>query len=153
MSVWSREQISQARGIRARARIDQTLAVRARLDVMSATRQKMFKNMADIGHSFAIELSPTDIQFREAEADGFTIEVVGWWEPQVNEVEFRGGPHDGQRMAIEKPGQPVRLYLPPPMPALLNEGQSEPTSLTNDIATYDVTGWHEQERVWIYEAT
>lgn len=153
MSAWSREQIAQARGIRAKVHVDQTLMARVRMDLMAATRQKMFKNMAHIGHSFAIELNPADVQFREAEDEDhpFCTVMTAWWEPQVDEVEFRGGPRDGMRLAVQQPERPGLVREQQPIDWA--NVPTEPEPVMSDIVIYVVTGWHEQERVWIYEAT
>ena len=155
MSVWTLRQIDQARGIHAKAEVDDTTLARHHDDVLNNLHHELAKAIRQIGQTFAIEIHPADVRLSEGpavDAPPFTVEVQARWEPQVATVELRGGWKDGERMEYRDAPQPIRIPKPPPplmMSALENAYPTDPIDVAD---TYTCTGWHEQHRHWIYEA-
>lgn len=151
MTTWTQEQISQARGIRSKVFLDQAAVARHGVD--SVIRDKMWKRMNDIAHSFALELHPDDIRFGETEVDDVVagVEVRSWWEPPTTEIELRGGgEHDGTRGDWH--GAPdLPLFVPEP-PRIDRRTLHDPpdTEALPAPLKYVCTGWSETGRRWVY---
>lgn len=144
MTTWTMEQVRHARGLRARAEVDAVDVERYGDDIRSAAASKMARSLIHMAHSFAIELCVDDFDVTWSDIDGEPWRVAAdmRWRPSMRPVELRGGHLDGQRYNIKHIGEPLRV----PRPA-------HPGDLTPAFAdTYELVGWREDERVWVYEA-
>lgn len=151
-TVWTREQIQQARGLRAQAVVDQEMIDRrALLDVFAATRQRLARAIVEMAHPFAIEINPGDLHFEEVE-EGFVVDVVACWRPTTKEVHFRGGARDGEILAIPNAGPFGTVRVPRlALSAMDASGGVDPAALATLADLYECVGWHETDRRWIYE--
>lgn len=117
------------------------------------TQQEMTRKLVRLAHPFGVEINPADVAFHESE-EPFGLKIYAQWRPATTLVEFRGGHIDGQRMTVtpELIRKPIRIprlesnLFRPEEEALLPGTMSEPLQ-------YDLAGWHEEERHWIYDAT
>jgi hypothetical protein len=153
MTTWSLEQIAQARGIHARCDVDEVEIGRHGDQLLGDVHRQLAKSMKHIGHSFAIEVDPRDVQLHKTsgpDAPPFVVIVEAWWEPQVTTVELRGGWKDGERMEYRDAPQPIRILKPPPPLMMSDTISAHPFDPVDIAETYVCTGWHEQERRWIY---
>jgi hypothetical protein len=116
------------------------------------TKHEMSQRMVRFAHPLGVEIHPEDIAFREEE-QAFSLKLYARWRPTTTLVEFRGGYVDGQRMtaAPDLIGQPIRVPAREPVTFALTKEEMVPRP--SDPLQYDLAGWHEQERHWIYDAT
>lgn len=147
---WTRRQVEQVSALRAEAFVAAEVLARARLDVMHATRTRLARALVDAAHPFAVELHPDDLQFSEEDTGDFRgVRVRAAWAPQTHTAEFVGGHFDGRILEIPEVGHP--LVTAPPEEFGWSE-PDEPVAATPRRVVYDLAGWHETERRWIYEA-
>lgn len=148
MTTWTLEQIRQAEGLRFKVAIDTD---HAHVDEMKrAAASKMARGLVSEAHAFAIELHEADLSLQWTTDDDQPWREWGVmrWHPNVREVELCGGPEDGQRLEIQRVGEPLRVAVMAPWNPY--EVTSEPDVLLPSSITYKLTGWREDERVWVY---
>lgn len=151
MTTWTLRQIDQAEGIRAKMYLSSEVVARSYVDVRAVTRKQMFQRMNEIAHSFAIELHPGDLRFRQRDAEHMQVEVTAWWEPRTREVELRGGERDGEVLEFSgAPQSPILLAQSVGDLARLEPGDEIVPTMRPIV--YSLSGWLEDERRWVYEA-
>lgn len=102
-----------------------------------------------MAHPFAVELHPADFQFNEQEAEEpwRGVRIRAWWEPAVRTVEILGGHEDGTLFEVERAGDPIwPIWLAPLLPV-----RFEPDAETPAPIVFEMTGWDETNRRWVYE--
>ena len=152
MSTWTLEQIAQARGLRAEAQVDPVVIERGRVDVLRETKAKLARRLREFAHPFVIEINEADLRFSETPGDEAwePITIRCWWQPPTDEVELVGGQCDGMRLSVQRVGDPIEVARPLREVEFFETAANEPITLDRD--TYVLTGWREEERVWVYQA-
>ena len=157
VATWTLRQIDQARRLYAEAQVADEMVHRHGEDVvLEATRGELFKALRGLAHPFAIELDAGDLELL-ALRDPTTpwhVTVKARWNPSTNACELRGGPRDGEVIAHQRPGEPLFLPRIAPLPHLVNDDATSAASGRADLADrYELAGWSETHRRWVYEAT
>ncbi len=150
-AVWTVEQINQARGLYARLLLDRALLAAGRESAMEVVRDKLWRKMRDLGHPFAIEVQPEDLQFREVDEDDQLVRVDCRWNPQTTTAEMRGGPNDGEIVDFRDAGDPIIPLYFPARPASLVGVELDPSRLGPIKVEYRLGGWSEHEHRWVYD--
>lgn len=153
MTAWTMNQVRQARGLRAVARVDAATLDRYGDDARESAVSKMARKLREDAHAFAIELDDRDfeVQWFKIEGQPWDMEVRVQWSPATTEVELQGGPVDGMRVTIPHVGDALRVPRFDDPVAMLDADAHCPTAVIPDLAdTYELVGWREDERVWVY---
>jgi hypothetical protein len=151
--TWTLDQIRQVRSLYANARVDIEALERDAEAVMNATRHKLAKMLQHEARPFAVELHAGDLEFDECREDSapFTITIRSRWNPTTNEIVLSGGRNDGQAMAIQKVGDPIRIPVLNALDAFMSEDTHPATEISMNHDTYELAGWAEHDRRWVYE--
>jgi hypothetical protein len=153
MTTWTREQIGQAERLTAKVALDDSLLTR-HPEVAEYAADKMARQLTHMAHPFAIELHRDDFEVQWTRDDATPWQVMGEmrWRPTTNAVELRGGHLDGVRYAVQKVGEPLRIPRAATTPWWTENEESATAGVTGMADTYELVGWREEERVWVYEA-
>lgn len=157
MTTWTLDQIRQARGLRASLVVDVELVDRYGETVCREAEGEMAKALAQLGHPFGIDLDTTERDHYEVvweRSDATPWHVTGRmrWNPATNVAELRGGHLDGQRYAIQKIGDPLRVPRLVASPFYDESATHAAAAMVEMADTYELVGWREDEHVWVYEA-
>ena len=147
MTTWTLEQVKQVRGLRAHMTVDAELVERHGDEARNEVATEMAKHLTHMAHTFAIELHWDDleVQWSDVQDEPWHLAADMRWCPPTKTVELHGGHLDGQRYAIQHVGEPVRV--PRPMYTQVDHPEDVITALAD---TYELVGWREDERVWVY---
>ena len=154
MATWTMDQVRQASRLRAHLEVDDALIARDPENVKSAAEDELAKKVTSMGHPFGLEINRADLEAAWTVDDSKPWVVTGTmrWKPPVATAELRGGHLDGQRWALRKVGEPLRVPIQTMTP-WFDTDATEATAATVDMSvTYELVGWREDERVWVYEA-
>lgn len=153
MTTWTLDQINQAERLRARLVLDDGMVQRD-AEVQEYAADEMAKQLIHMAHPFGIELHRDDFEVQWTRDDATPWQVMGKmrWRPATQTVELRGGHLDGQRWAVQKVGEPLLVPRPAVMPWLDESTETSATAVTKIADTYELAGWREDDRVWVYEA-
>lgn len=107
-------------------------------------------------HALAVEVDVRDVQFRDTTEDDDRNKARrrarGAWSPLTREVEMRGGEQDGVVATWERLGEPLRF---PKRQGVMFVPESEmfvmPPDRPFDVDTYELAGWSEADRHWVYD--
>lgn len=154
MTTWTMEQVYSVGQIRAKCHLDRELEDRTGGEASSVARDKMAKRIIAMGRPLGVEIHAGDLEFvAETSAEvPWSVTVAARWNPSTNGVELRGGPRDGERWAVQKVGDPFFVEAIQSTPWLGDEEASE-VALGVRRFTYELAGWNESERLWVYELT
>lgn len=149
MTTWTRDQITAVRGHRATVVLDANAVDQSDGVAVDVARAKLARQIIDACHVHAVEVHAEDMEYR-VEGDDFGIRITARWNPGTRAVEFVGGPADGELYDIAgAPWDTVQVAVQPSMsPAMMEAPGPEPHAPLS--VTYACTGWHEQERRWVY---
>lgn len=151
MTVWTLPQITQARGLRGEASVDAELVERHGEDVLQEATYEAARRLIRMAETFAIVPHPDDFQYARTESDHpFAVKIRVWWEPSSKVIEIADHTElDGQVMEFERAPEPLMVAAAPPQPWLVETvDPMEPIAI--QTIQYDLAGWREQERHWIY---
>lgn len=157
MVTWDRGQIHQVSRLRVELQIDNAY-FRTPEEGQAAiefANIEMAKQLIEMGRPIAVEINPadTDTVWYRDDSKPWVVQGKMRWAPKTNIAELRGGHLDGIRYAIRQIGDPFKVQRPEIKPWKDKsdlESASE-INVTTDI--YELVGWREEERVWVYEAT
>jgi hypothetical protein len=153
MTTWTMTQVTQAKGLFAKVALGVAPLTRTKNAdaVTQETGREMFKQLVNMAHPFAIELHPGDMEVRWSRPADRPWHIDGEmrWRPSTNCVELRGGHLDGQRYAVQRVGDPLKVMRPAP-PVWQREDINPTDTITTMTDTYELVGWREDERVWVY---
>lgn len=154
MTTWTMAQVHAASRLRASVVVDAELIARNPEPVQRKVAGKMGDRLIDMGHPLGIEIHPGDLEVVWETSDERPWEVTGRarWNPRTHEAELLGGHLDGQRYAIRNVGEPLRVPRPAVSPWFDHDAARSEATLAEIADTYELAGWREAERVWIYEA-
>lgn len=105
--------------------------------------------------TFGVDAHEDDAAFSITHDDNEFLNIIrAYWQPTTTEVILRGGPHDGERIRVRNPYEPLRLADSPPAPVAVPIDMV-PFELAYEgpmprITSYRLAGWHEAERVWVF---
>jgi hypothetical protein len=120
--------------------------------VREAARYRLARAFIHEAHALGVDVDVDDVVYNEAPREmerGGEVTIRACWRPRTNEIEFVGGGVDGRIMAIRRPGEP---YLVPRRPSLGSfTDPAELVTPTLIVDRYELAGWHETERRWIYK--
>lgn len=152
-NVWTLDQIEQVRGLYARAHLDSELEDRSGGAASRVARDKMTRKLIDMAHPFAVEPHPEDFAVIAERSDAHPRNVVLTcaWRPTTNAAILRGGPRDGERWAMQRVGDPFVVEWITGTPWLDADATHAEAAITTRTITYELAGWHETERCWVYE--
>lgn len=148
------EQVGQVRGLYARMHLDVELEERSGGKASRAARDEMTRKLIDMAHLFAVEPHPEDFAIVAERSDEtpWTVALSCAWQPTTNAAILRGGPRDGERWAMQRVGDPFVVEWMTSTPWLdADDATHAEAAITTGRITYELAGWHETERVWIYE--
>lgn len=149
MTTWTRDQITAVRGHRATAVLDPVVVDRSDGVAVDVARAKLARQIIDACHAHAVDAHAEDMEYR-VEPDPYGVRIIARWNPGTREVVFVGGPADGQVYVLEgAPFMPMQVAVEPPLPAYAAEA-SDRILPTPQTVVYTCTGWHEQDRRWVY---
>lgn len=150
MTTWTMDQVAQAEGLYMRIVVDTDRHPDDLEPMRQAAASRMAKGLIQAAHPFAIELHPADLVVKWEPNESMPWGEVGEmrWRPSTTEVEMRGGQADGQRLQIRRVGDPINVAVNTSA-AWMREDATAPV-LTKHL-TYELAGWNESERVWVYE--
>ena len=152
--IWTRAMLYNVERLGLSMSIDPLSMDLANVDVKEGVQQLMARRMVDSAHPLGVEIHPEDVRFREIEGDFGTM-LYARWAPSTTVVEFRGGHVDGQIMTVA----PQLLRGPIMIPRLAErvgfkreeDGSYLSTPVLLDHLQYDLAGWHETQRHWLYD--
>lgn len=155
MTTWTLPQVAQVERLRARLSLDMEIVEKGGPEVAQrVAAEKMAAQLIHMAHPFAVEPHPDDFEVIWTRPGDRPWDVVGEmrWHPRTNAVELKGGHCDGQRIAVRKVGEPVRIPRSAATP-FWGVGESTASAALVEMSdTYELVGWREAERVWLYEA-
>lgn len=153
MSIWTMEQVRQVQRLRADAIIDDELVHRHGDAALDTVRDKMVKTLVDMAHPFAVEPHHADFVLSRDELPDrpWQIRVRLQWAPTTNTVTLRGGARDGQRVTVRKVGDPLHVEILQETPWVNHDATHTEIAFDTNRVTYQLAGWHETERCWVYE--
>jgi hypothetical protein len=149
-NVWSMEQVRQARGLHATLLVG--LEVAEQPGVEDVVRSKLAKRLADMGHPLGLEIDPRDVELsrRNDLPHLHEASILGRWNPSVTGAVLVGGPRDGERWALQRVGDPLRVAVLEQTPWLDTSDVSAESTVDIRTVEYGLIGWHEEERLWAY---
>ncbi len=153
MTVWTRAQIEQARGLRAQESVSREVMDSARTDVIRAIHARLARQIIDFAHPFVIEIDPADLRFVDHPGEKVwePTTVRCWWEPQTEQVELRGGEQDGTVMAVRgAPYAPLIVSVSASLMALGDVPPQPIAPVSTRTLRFECTGWDEVARRWVY---
>lgn len=155
MTTWTMGQVHAVGRLYAKLHIDPMLVDRYGAEALRSAEAEMVKALKDMAHPLGVELALEREHYvveweRQEDAPWSAVGRMRW-SPQTNTVELRGGHLDGQRYAIQNVGEPFHVPRPVVSPWLASE-QSAEAAVVEIADTYEITGWREDEGVWVYEA-
>jgi hypothetical protein len=154
-TTWTLAQVAQAEGLRASVVVADEVIRRDPEHAQAFAEDEMAKRLTSMAHPFGIELHRDDFEVIWECDEATPWQVTGRmrWHPTTNAVELRGGHLDGQRWATQRVGDPFRVLRPATTPWWSDADETEATAaITEIVDTYELVGWREDERVWVYEA-
>lgn len=152
MTTWTMEQVRQVKGLRAAVHLDLELVDRSGGQAPIHAADKMVRKLIDMAHPFAVEPHPEDFDFiveRPAETPWAAI-LRCHWAPRTNAAILQGGPRDGERWAMQRIGDPFTVEWLTETPWLDTDATHAEAAIIPGRITYELTGWHEGERAWVY---
>lgn len=152
MTVWTMDQVRQVRGLGATVLLDAGMESQSQGQASEVAADKMARKLIDMAHPFAVEIHRDDLSIeRESPASTpWTVRLTCRWQPTTNAAILMGGPRDGEKWAIQKVGDPLRVEVLGSTGWLDNSATSAESALSIYAMTYELTGWHEAERCWVY---
>ncbi len=156
MSLWTMDQIGQARGLRAEAQISPEAIDRASFDMLGEVRRELAAAISTHAHPFAIEIHPQDLRFREVPGDKEwkPVAIRCWWEPMTLEVELAGGEKDGEILEFrDAPHGPLMVAVSVSGNPFAGSNDISPVGPAGLVQRYECSGWREVKRRWVYSAT
>ena len=147
-TVWNNATVAELRRLYVTGEIDHEV-VFTTPEAMDEFRLLLAKRLVNEAHTLVIEAHVGDVQFEDTEVEMFTTTVHAHWSPKTHEVEFRGGQEDGTCMMVKHLDCPLRVPIRNlPVYALT---EANPMDLTDHILTYQMAGWSETDRRWVYD--
>ena len=151
--IWAMEQVRQVQGLRARCLVDLQDNEQSQGVAAEVAGGKMVRKLIDMAHPFAVEPHPDDFDFlaeRPVETP-WALTLSCRWAPRTNAAVLLGGPRDGERWAMQRVGEPFRVEVLATTPWFDTDDTHAEAAVTSRTVTYELAGWHETERCWIYE--
>jgi len=145
MTVWDNATVAELRRLYVTGVIDHAFTAP---NVMAEFWFLLAKRLVNEAHVLVVEVDVHDVQFDDAEVEPFATTVRAWWSPKTHEVEFRGGQEDGTIMTVKDLDHPLRIPLRH-SPVFLPE--ANPMVLPDHAITYQMAGWSETNRRWVFD--
>ena len=147
MTVWNNATVTELRRLYVTGAIDHEFVFTIP-KAMDEFRLLLAERLVNEAHVLVIEAHVGDVQFKDIEVERFATTVRAWWAPATHEVELRGGQEDGTCVMVEHLDRPVHVPLRC-SPVFLPE--ANPMVLTDHVITYQMAGWSETDRRWVYD--
>lgn len=151
MTIWTMEQVQQVRGLRIAMYVSDEALQRDHGDLVATARRQMARQLVAMARPFAVEVDPDDITLL-SETGRMDLRLSCRWEPSTNAAILVGGPRDGERWAIQKVGEPLVMESLQSLPWLDQNATDGESIVHVDRVRYELAGWHEVERCWVYQA-
>lgn len=150
MSVWSLDQINAVRRMYARVEVD--VREKDREGFREAVHRGAAKEIKAMAQSWAIEPDRRDVHLvREEPQPERAVVIETWaWMPDVRTVRIMGGHRDGEEWEVQDVDQPIR-FVHYSAASSYSDADAEPEAMapTSDVML-TMTGWNEDDRVWIF---
>ena len=152
MSTWTLEQVAQVKRLRARLVVDDEVILRQPDAAQRFAEDELAKALTNMGHPLGVEIHRGDfaVEWHQSVEAPWQMVGVMRWRPTTHTAELRGGHLDGQRYAIRNVGEPLRIPRPAVTPWLDTDLTHATAAVTEMVDTYNLVGWREDERVWVY---
>ena len=147
MTVWDNATVAELRRLYVTGAIDHEVVFTTPKS-MDEFQLILAKRLVNEAHVLVIEADIHDVQFVDTEVGPFATTVLAHWAPKTHEVEFRGGQEDGIVMMVKDLDHPLRVSLRR-SPVFLPE--ANPMVLTDHAITYQMAGWSETNRRWVFD--
>lgn len=147
--VWPLATVSAVKGLRTAVSVDPILMHRDREAAATAIRERLVKALSRHAEPWAVVIDPGDCRFLEQRDEPFGVKVECSWSPATDEVELRGGPADGEVVAVRDVGEPLKIAVRQPIHLEMGDGPE--AALTTSHVTYSLGGWSEGSRRWVYD--
>lgn len=154
MATWTRRQIGQVSGLKTSAWLDEYSIVSTGGNALEWTKNRLCRMFITEARTFAVEVHAADVQYRESQTDDEERQNIrridAYWQPATHEIELRGGEKDGEILAVRDVWQPVVFAVSRPVEWFSESLAPSPTSPAFDRVTYEMQGWREDERRWVF---
>lgn len=159
MTTWTMEQVHQVERLYAEMVLDGKFfhqdGINRKVDIEEFSNKEMGKQLVEMGHPLGVEMNPQDFEVVWYRDEAKPWAVIGKmrWQPKTNIAELRGGHLDGTRYALRKIGDPFKAHRPEALPWKDKSEVATSSEFTVVTDIYELVGWREDERVWVYQAT
>jgi hypothetical protein len=153
-ATWTMDQVAQVRGLRVTGSLSREVIHTSEGQAVDVLGQMLAAKFVTMAHPFGVEVHPGDLVYVVSDdpAEFWTVRLKTQWNPSTHDAELRGGPQDGMVMVFQRIGP--RMNFPVLDTAWsVDDAQSATATMTSRVVSYDLTGWNESERRWVYEAT
>lgn len=154
MSVWDLATIRAVQSLHASITMSDEMIISAHEGLMDWVIRGAVRELQEAAYGLAVEIAEGDVQVVEQFDDparSARVFVVAW-RPSTLEVEFVGGPRDGERRAWHDAGGPLPLVMTGFRPStdLVVQEDVQPSVVSYYTVEYWLSGWREEGRRWVY---
>lgn len=144
MATWTLQQIDQVEGMYVRFVLD-------RIGELEKATQKASRKFIVDAHPLGVMVDSRDLVYDVGPGPNGTQLVTGRWRPMTAHVELLGGSRDGEVLAYAYAAIGRRLELPiaDDLPWFAAERDARVRVLA-PTEFYDLVGWREGSRRWLY---
>jgi hypothetical protein len=147
VSIWTLDQVRQVQRLYVDLWVSDELVATSE-HVLPTARKQAIRGLIHAAHPLAVEIDPLDVAFtEEPDARRFAVRIRGYWQPSVRTVEMAGGASDGVLVDVQDVERPILVPVPTAHPLL---DETFPSSPRLDALQYQLSGWSETDRVWIF---
>ena len=147
-ATWDMDTVGKVRNLMCDAAVSMEMPSGAH----EAARLKAAEILKREAQTFAVDLCLGDVTFGITELPDFhAVRYRARWRPATREVELVGGASDGRILQVERVGDSMRAIKPPPTLTWVCPTDDALTTLEPNYETYELAGWREVERRWVYQ--
>lgn len=115
-------------------------------------RRRAWAALCEAAMTFAVDLDERDVVVDEIttehDRDRNRVVFCTRWAPQTHDLEFVGGPADGQVYTVPRPRERFYIAIEPHIGGVYCTNPTEPVAPEQRFA-YDPAGWNETARRWV----
>lgn len=155
--IWPPSTVRAIRGLWSELEVSEEALSRNRAATLDMIARRLWGKLDEMAHSWAVDLQLEDIQVWDYKTDEVSPNCLafrGGWLPRTTQMEFHGGPLQGQTMS-----RPMTMMHEPLMARVADSPVSQFYSADEKYATlpiqhveYRYDGWNEKTRKWAFRA-